>query len=36
MSQDSEKMKALVAFKKKLEERVENLDSELKELQATL
>jgi hypothetical protein len=29
-------MKALVAFKKKLEERVENLDSELKELQATL
>jgi hypothetical protein len=29
-------MKALVAFKKKLEERVENLDSELKETQATL
>jgi hypothetical protein len=36
MSQDAEKMKALVAFKKKLEERVENLDSELKELQTTL
>lgn len=36
MSQDSEKMKALVAFKKKLEERVEKLDSELKELQAML
>ena len=36
MSQDSEKMKALVAFKKRLEERVEKLDSELKELQATL
>jgi acetylornithine deacetylase/succinyl-diaminopimelate desuccinylase-like protein len=36
MSQDSEKMKALVAFKKKLEERVENLDSELKETQAML
>lgn len=36
MSQDSEKMKALVAFKKKLEERVEKLDSELKETQAML
>ena len=36
MSQDSEKMKAVVAFKKKLEEKVENLDSELKETQATL
>jgi hypothetical protein len=36
MSQDSEKMKAIVAFKKKLEKKVENLDSELKELQATL
>jgi len=36
MSQDSEKMKALVAFKKKLEEKVESLDSELKETQATL
>ncbi len=36
MSQDSEKMKALVAFKKKLEERIANLDSELKETQATL
>jgi hypothetical protein len=36
MSQNSEKIKTLVAFKKKLEERVEKLDSELKELQATL
>jgi hypothetical protein len=36
MSQDSEKMKALVAFKKKLEEKVESLDSELKETQAML
>jgi hypothetical protein len=36
MSQDSEKMKSLVAFKKKLEERVEKLDSELKETQAAL
>jgi len=36
MSQDSEKMKALVTFKKKLEERVEELDSELKETQASL
>ncbi|MCW4044078.1 MAG: hypothetical protein NWE94_01000 [Candidatus Bathyarchaeota archaeon] len=36
MSQDSEKMKALVTFKKKLEERIESLTSELKELQDTL
>jgi hypothetical protein len=36
MSQDAEKIKRLVAFKKKLEERVENLESELKELQAML
>jgi hypothetical protein len=36
MSQDSEKMKALVAFKKKLEEKVESLDSELKDAQAML
>ena len=36
MSQDSEKMKALVAFKKKLEEQVEKLDFELKETQAAL
>lgn len=36
MSQDSDKMKALVAFKKKLEKRIEELDSETKELQATL
>jgi hypothetical protein len=36
MSQDSEKMKNLVAFKKKLEDQVEKLDSELKETQAAL
>jgi len=36
MSQDSERMKALVAFKKKLEKRIEELDSETKETQATL
>ncbi|MCL6578301.1 MAG: hypothetical protein K6T73_02820 [Candidatus Bathyarchaeota archaeon] len=36
MSQDSDKIKKLVAFKKKLEKKVEELDSELKELQAML
>ena len=36
MSDDSKKMKSIVAFKKKLEEKVEKLDSELKETQATL
>jgi hypothetical protein len=36
MSQDSEKMKALVTFKKKLEKRIEELASELQELQVTL
>lgn len=36
MSQDSEKIKALVTFKKKLEKRIEELDSEVKELEATL
>ena len=36
MSQDSEKMKALVTFKKKLEKRIEELNSELKEFQVTL
>jgi uncharacterized coiled-coil protein SlyX len=36
MSQDSEKIKRLVSFKQKLEKRVEELKSELKELQATL
>ncbi len=36
MSQDSEKMKALVAFKKKLEKRIANLDSEIKEAQDVL
>jgi hypothetical protein len=36
MSQDSDKIKALVTFKKKLEKRIEKLDSEVKELEATL
>ena len=36
MSQDSDKMKAIVAFKKKLEKKIEELDSEMKELQSTL
>jgi uncharacterized coiled-coil protein SlyX len=36
MSQDSEKIKRLVSFKQKLEKRVEALELELKELQATL
>jgi len=36
MSQDAEKIKKLITFKKKLEERVANLESELKELQAML
>jgi vacuolar-type H+-ATPase subunit I/STV1 len=36
MSEDAEKIKRLVSFKKKLEEKVEGLESELKELQAML
>ena len=36
MSQDSEKIKRLVSFKQKLEQRTEALESELKELQAML
>ncbi len=36
MSQDAEKTKALVNFKKKLEKKIEELESELKETQATL
>ena len=36
MSEDSEKIKRLVSFKKKLEEKVEGLESELKELQTML
>ena len=36
MSQDSEKIKALVNLKKKLEKRIEELDVELKEVSATL
>ncbi|MGC8896297.1 MAG: hypothetical protein ACP5LB_06010 [Candidatus Bathyarchaeia archaeon] len=36
MSEDAEKIKRLVAFKKKLEKKVEDLESELKELQTML
>jgi hypothetical protein len=36
MSQDSEKLKTLVNFKKKLEKKIEELDSEIKDLTATL
>jgi hypothetical protein len=36
MSQDSEKLKTLVNFKKKLEKKIEELDSEMKDLTATL
>ncbi len=36
MSQDVDKIKRLVAFKKKLEKRVEELESELRELQTML
>jgi uncharacterized coiled-coil protein SlyX len=36
MSQDSEKIKRLVSFKQKLEKRIEALESELKEQQASL
>src|SRR3972149_1144873 len=36
MSQDSEKLKALVNFKRKLEKRIEELDAEMKEASATL
>ena len=35
MSQDSEKLKALVNFKKRLEKRIEKLEAELKEATAT-
>jgi len=36
MSEDAERIKKLVSFKKKIETRVDELDSELKELQAML
>lgn len=36
MSQDSEKMKAMLSFKQRLEKRIEKLDNETKELKATL
>jgi hypothetical protein len=36
MSQDSEKLKALVNFKKKLEKQIEDLEAEMKDLTATL
>jgi hypothetical protein len=36
LAQDPEKMKAMIAFKKRLEEQLEKLASETKEIQATL
>lgn len=36
MSQDPEKMKTMIAFKKRLEEQLEKLTAETKEVQATL
>lgn len=36
LSQDQEKMKSLIAFKKRLEEQIEKLCSETKEVEATL
>lgn len=36
MSQDPEKMKSMIAFKKRLEEQLEKLNAETKEVQATL
>ena len=36
MSQDSQKLKSLVNFKKKLEKQIENLKGEIKDLKATL
>jgi hypothetical protein len=36
LSQDSEKMKSMIAFKKRLEEQLEKLTAETKEVQATL
>lgn len=36
MSQDSERMKAMLSVKQRLEKRIEKLDNEAKELKATL
>ena len=36
MAQDPEKMKSMIAFKKRLEDQLEKLDAEVKEVQATL
>ncbi len=36
MAQDPEKMKAMIAFKKRLEDQLEKLNTEAKEIQATL
>ena len=36
MSQDSEKLKTLVNFKKKLEKKIEELNAEIEDLTATL
>jgi len=36
LAQDPEKMKSMIAFKKRLEDQLEKLDAEVKEVQATL
>jgi hypothetical protein len=36
MSQDTEKMKSLIAFKKRMEDQLEKLNAEAKEVQAAL
>ena len=36
MAQDPEKMKSMIAFKKRLEDQLEKLNAEIKEIQATL
>ena len=36
LSQDQEKMKSLIAFKKRMEEQLEKLTAETKEVQAAL
>ncbi|MCL2359482.1 MAG: hypothetical protein LBH74_05595 [Nitrososphaerota archaeon] len=36
MAQDSERMKAMIAFKKRLEDQIEKLNTEIQEVQATL
>jgi hypothetical protein len=36
LSQDPEKMKSMIAFKKRLEDQLDKLNAEAKEVQATL